>query len=236
MPTILLIHGTWTGGFLWQKLRAPLAARGHTVFTPTLTGLGERAHLLTRQTDLDTHIRDLTAVVEYERLDDIVVVAHSYGGMLATALADRLPGRIAAAVFINAGLPKDGETMLDFQTAERIAELMALVEAEGDGFRVPRRLLLKTGLNDPAEEAAFLARTCDHPLRALTTPLAVGDGLAKVSQKLHVTSEHASKRFSDDHEWATAQADWQTAKLGVSHFPMLTDPEATVELIDALLR
>lgn len=234
MADILLIHGTWTGGWMWRPLRDRLIARGHNVLTPTMTGLGEREHLLTRETGLDTHIDDLAAVIEWEMLEDVVAVAHSYGGMLISALADRLPGKLAAAAFLNAALPKDGETMLDYQTPERIREVMALVEAEGDGYRVPRRLLLKTGLEDPEAEAAFLRRTSDHPLKCLTTPLAVGDGLAGVGRKLHLVSEHTRARFAADHEWAEAQADWQTAELGLTHFPMLTDPDATADLIETL--
>lgn len=232
MADILLIHGTWTGGWMWKPLRDRLASRGHNVFSPTLTGLGERQHLLTRDTGLGTHIDDLAAVVEWEMIENVVAVAHSYGGMLISALADRLPGRLAAAVFFNAALPKDGEAMLDYQTPERVREVMALAEAEGDGYRVPRRLLLKTGLADPAAEAAFLARTSDHPLKSLTTPLSVGDGLANVGRKLHVVSEHTPGRFAADHDWAKTQAEWQTAELGLTHFPMLTDPDEMAELVE----
>jgi len=155
MADILLIHGTWTGGWMWKPLKDRLIARGHNVATPTLTGLGEREHLLTPAVGLDTHIRDLEAVVKWEMLDNIVAVAHSYGGMLISALADSLPGKFAGAAFLNAALPKDGEAMLDYQTPDRVREVMALVEEEGDGYRVPRRLLLKTGLTDPE---AFAAR------------------------------------------------------------------------------
>jgi pimeloyl-ACP methyl ester carboxylesterase len=234
MADILLIHGTWTGGWMWKPVRDRLTARGQNVFAPTLTGLGEREHLLTRDTGLDTHIRDLAAVIEWEMLHDIVAVAHSYGGMLLSALADRLPGRFAVAVLINAALPKHGEAMLDYQTRERVREVMALVEAEGDGYRVPKRLLLKTGLVDPAAEAAFLKRTSDHPLKSLTTPLTVGGGLAKVGRKLHLVSEHTPKRFAADHLWAKAQPDWRTAELGRNHFPMLTDVDATADLIEGV--
>jgi hypothetical protein len=155
--------------------------------------------------------------------------------MLISALADRLPGRLAAAAFVNAALPRDGETMLDYQTPERVREVMALVEAEGDGYRVPRRLLLKTGLADPGAEAAFLRRTSDHPLKCLTTPLAVGDGLDRVGRKLHLVSEHTRARFAADHDWASAQPDWRTAELGLTHFPMLTDPDATAALVMELV-
>jgi pimeloyl-ACP methyl ester carboxylesterase len=234
MADILLIHGSWTGGWSWKKLRDSLTSRGHNVFTPTLTGLGERQHLLTRDTGLDTHIDDLAAVIEWEQLSDIVAVAHSYGGMLLTALADRFPGRIAAATFINAALPRDGETMLDFQTPERVREVMDLVEAEGDGYRLPKRLLLKTGITDEAEQKAFLARTSDHPLKALNTPLSVGDGLARIPRKLHVVASHTSKRFSADHDWAASQPDWKTTKLGEAHFPFVTMPDETADLIESL--
>jgi len=124
--------------------------------------------------------------------------------------------------------------MLDYQTPERVREVMALAEAEGDGYRVPKRLLLKTGLTDPAAEASFLKRTSDHPLKSLTTPLAVGDGLAKVERKLHVVSTHAPKRFAADHLWAETQSDWRTAELGEAHFPMLTDPGAMADLVEGL--
>jgi pimeloyl-ACP methyl ester carboxylesterase len=236
MADILLIHGTWTGGWMWKPLKDRLIARGHNVIAPTLTGLGEREHLLTPAVGLDTHIRDLEAVIHWEMLNDIVAVAHSYGGMLISALADRLPGKVAAAAFINAALPKDGEAMLDYQTPERVREVMALVEEEGDGYRVPRRLLLKTGLTDPVAEAAFLARTSDHPLKCLTTQLAVGDGLANVDRKLHLVSEHTRQRFAADHDWAKSQIGWQTVELGITHFPMLTDPDRTAELVESLAR
>ena len=235
MADILLIHGTWTGGWMWKPLKDRLIARGHNVATPTLTGLGEREHLLTPAVGLDTHIRDLEAVVKWEMLDNIVAVAHSYGGMLISALADSLPGKFAGAAFLNAALPKDGEAMLDYQTPDRVREVMALVEEEGDGYRVPRRLLLKTGLTDPEAEAAFLARTSDHPLKCLTTPLAVGDGLAQVGKKLHLVSEHTRQRFAADHEWAKSRLDWQTAELGLTHFPMLTHPDETADLIERLV-
>lgn len=234
LADILLIHGTWTGGWLWKPVRDRLTARGHNVFTPTLTGLGEREHLLTRSTDMETHIRDLTAIIEFEMLDNVVAVGHSYAGMLLCALAERVPEKIAATIFVNAGLPKDGETMLDFQTPERVKELLALVEAKGDGYRVPKSMLLKTGLADKAQEEAVLRRTSDHPLLTLTTPVTVGGSLSRIKTKMHVVSEHASQRFRADHEWAKSQPDWQTAELGTSHFPMLTDPDEMAELIDKL--
>jgi pimeloyl-ACP methyl ester carboxylesterase len=232
MADILLIHGTWTGGWIWKGVRIGLAARGHNVVAPTLTGLGEREHLLTGETGLDTHIEDLLAVVRFEALQDVLLVAHSYGGMLVSALADRLPGLVSGVILMNAALPRDGESMLDMQTAERRDAVLKIAKEEGEGYLVPKRLLLNTGITDKTEQESFLSRASDHPLRSLTQPLAVGGGLAEVRRKLHLVAEHASERFRADHAWASSQAGWQTGSLGTSHYPMATVPADTVSLID----
>jgi pimeloyl-ACP methyl ester carboxylesterase len=232
MADILLIHGTWTGGWIWKGVRLGLAARSHNVLAPTLTGLGEREHLLSGETGLDTHVEDLLAVARFEALQDVLLVAHSYGGMLASALADRLPGLVSGVVLMNAALPRDGETMLDMQTAERRDAVLKIAEEEGEGYLVPKRLLLNTGIADKAAQDSFLARASDHPLRSLTQPLAVGDGLARLGRKLHLVADHASERFRKDHEWAAAQPGWQTGTLGSSHYPMATVADETATLID----
>jgi pimeloyl-ACP methyl ester carboxylesterase len=233
MADILLIHGTWTGGWIWTDVRRSLAARGHNVLAPTLTGLGEREHLLTGETGLDTHVEDLLAVVRWESLQDILLVGHSYGGMLVSALADRLPGTVAGVILMNAALPRDGETMLDMQTPDRRDQVLKIAAADGQGYLVPKRMLLNTGITDKAAADSFAQRSSDHPLRSLTQPLSVGDGLAPVGHKLHLIADHASERFRKDHEWAAAQADWQTGTLGSSHYPMATVPEATASLINS---
>ena len=235
MADILLIHGTWTGGWIWTSVRRSLAVRGHNVVAPTLTGLGEREHLLTGETGLDTHIEDLLAVVRWENLQDVLLVAHSYGGMLVSALADRLPGTVSGVILMNAALPRDGETMLDMQTADRRDQVLKIAAAQGQGYLVPKRMLLNTGITDKAAADSFTQRSSDHPLRSLTQPLSVGDGLARVGRKLHLIADHASERFRKDHDWAAAQPDWQTGTLGSSHYPMATVPEETASLIDAFI-
>lgn len=233
MADILLIHGTWTGGWIWKGVRQALAARGHNVLAPTLTGLGEREHLLTGETGLETHIEDLLAVARWEALQDMLIVAHSYGGMLASALADRLPGAVSGVILMNAALPRDGETMLDMQTPDRRDQVLKIAAAEGQGYLVPKRMLLNTGITNKAQAESFAQRSSDHPLRSLTQPLSVGDGLARVRRKKHLIADHASERFRKDHGWAATQPDWQTGTLGSSHYPMATVPEETAALIDS---
>ncbi|MEM1164180.1 MAG: alpha/beta fold hydrolase, partial [Pseudomonadota bacterium] len=111
MATFLLAHGAWNGGWAWRKLRPLMQAAGHDFWTPTYTGLGERAHLAHRGIDLDTHIADIMGVIEAEELQDIVLVGHSYGGMVATAVADRARDRVQRLIYVDAFAPRDGDSV-----------------------------------------------------------------------------------------------------------------------------
>src|SRR5215469_4020979 len=102
MAVFVVAHGAWSAGWAWKKMHAPLREAGHQLYTPTLTGLGERAHLAHPGIDLDTHAADLTAVLEFEDLAKVVLVGHSYGGMVATVTADRAAARIAQVVYLDA--------------------------------------------------------------------------------------------------------------------------------------
>ena len=112
--TFLLVHGAWHGGWCWKKLTPLLQVAGHQVFTPTLTGLGERSHLLSPAVDLTTHIQDITAVLEYEDLQDVVLVGHSYGGMVIAGVAEQAGARLAQLVYLDAFLPEDGKALKDY--------------------------------------------------------------------------------------------------------------------------
>ena len=105
MATFVLVHGASTGGWYWAPVRARLRAAGHEVFTPTLTGLGERAHLLRQDVGLDTHVADVLNVLAYGDLVGVVLAGHSYGGMVVTGVADRAPERVAHLVYVDAFVP-----------------------------------------------------------------------------------------------------------------------------------
>jgi len=113
MATYVLVHGAWSGSFCWRKVRPLLQQAGHAVFTPSLTGLGERAHLATPDVNLTTHIQDVYNAIWYEDLTDIILVGHSYGGMVVTGVADRMPERIQHLVYLDAFLPADGQSLYD---------------------------------------------------------------------------------------------------------------------------
>src|SRR4051812_32124812 len=117
MATFLICHGAWSGGWSWRKVRPLLRAAGHQGFTPTHTGLGERAHLAHPLVDLETHVRDVLAVIEAEDISDLVLVAHSYGGMVGTVVADRVPGRIRHLIYLDAFVPADGQCLGELVSA-----------------------------------------------------------------------------------------------------------------------
>ena len=118
MATFVVAHGAWSAGWAWKKMRPRLRERGHELWTPTYTGLGERAHLATPDITLDTHIQDVCGLLVMEDLRDVILVGHSYGGMVATGVADRETARIARLVYLDAFVPRDGQSVLDLQPPE----------------------------------------------------------------------------------------------------------------------
>ncbi len=135
MTTFVLIHGAWHGGWVWRKVDAPLRAAGHRVFTPTLTGLGERAHLASLDVDLDTHIQDIVGLLEAEELTDVLLVGHSYAGIVITGVADKAAERLRGLVYIDAFVP-DSDFSLQANNPSRFEMFAKLVDDEGDDIMI----------------------------------------------------------------------------------------------------
>src|SRR6185312_5608413 len=112
MAVFVVAHGAWSAGWGWKKMHPLLAARGHRLLTPTYTGLGERSHLASPEVDRDTHITDVLQVLKYEDLTDITLIGHSYGGMVATGVADRARERIKTLIYLDAFVPQDGDSVM----------------------------------------------------------------------------------------------------------------------------
>jgi pimeloyl-ACP methyl ester carboxylesterase len=173
MATYVLVHGAWHGGWCWRRVAHALAAAGDAVFTPTLTGLGERAHLLTPEVGLDTHVQDVAGVLEAEDLADVVLVGHSYAGLVVDAVADRAPGRVAHVVYLDAIVVPDGHSAFDGLAPTTRAHFEARAQAEGDGWRVPVSAASAQFLGLAGDEDVrwVLDRLTPHPIRSLREPL-----------------------------------------------------------------
>ena len=137
MATIVIVPGATHGGWRWKEARLALQAAGHEVYALTLTGLGERSHLATPEIGLDTHVQDVVHVLEYEDLHDVVLLGHSYGGVVVTAVADRAAARVARLLYLDALLPHDGECMFDVLPPETRASWEERARLLGEGWRYP---------------------------------------------------------------------------------------------------
>src|ERR1700761_8892404 len=133
--TLLVCHGAWSGGWSWKKMFPRVEAAGYRLVVPTYTGLGEREHLANPAIDLETHIQDVLSTIKFEDLNDIILLGHSYGGMVATGVADRARERISQLIYLDAFVPRDGQSLLDLNEAARPA--MEALTRSGDTWRVP---------------------------------------------------------------------------------------------------
>jgi len=233
MATFVIVHGAWSGAHAWRWVRPLLRAAGHEVVTPSLTGLGERAHLATRATDLDTHIADVTAVLHYEDLHDVVLVGHSYGGMVITGVADRAPERIGRLVYLDADVPRDGESELDLVPADERAGYEESARTRGDGWQVPTPLPdpLPPGL--PPEVVWAVARMVPQPLATMTQPLHLEHGAPDLPRTYVLCTEGKDgvppPPFLDR---LRSDPSWQLVELAADHTAHVSAPE---KLIAALL-
>ena len=170
--TFLVCHGAWSAGWAWKKMHPLMAAAGHRLVTPTYTGLGERAHLANPSIDLETHIQDILNVIKYEDLRDIVLVGHSYGGMVATGVADRARDRVTQLIYIDAFVPDDGQSLLDLNEVGAAAH--AGTPRTGDGWRVPPN---PTPPDTPPADLEWLTERRVHmPIKCFETKLKLQGG------------------------------------------------------------
>lgn len=173
MTTYVLVHGGWHGGWCWRRVGRALVATGDDVHTPTLTGLGERAHLLSPEVGLETHILDVLGLLEFEDLRGVVLVGHSYSGIVVTGVADRAPGRIAHLVYLDAVVPRDGEGLHDRAPAQVKAYFEEQARTKGDGWRVPTGAASAEflGLRKDEDISWVMPRLTAHPIRTFREPV-----------------------------------------------------------------
>ena len=180
MATFVLVHGAWGGGWVWKKVIPLLRAAGHEVHATTATGLGDRVHLAGPAVDLDTHIADVVNVLEFEELTEVTLVGWSYGGMIITGVAERVPERLARLVYLDALVPADGEDGYDAELSSeevRAADRAAAEAAGMPGFLVvdPYADWLRSLMPDPADRAWLFAKLVPQPLATYTQPIRLGE-------------------------------------------------------------
>jgi pimeloyl-ACP methyl ester carboxylesterase len=233
MATFLIAHGAWSAAWAWKKMRPLLQARGHAVYIPTYTGLGARAHLASRDIGLSTHIADVLGTLEFEDLRDVVLVGHSYGGMVATGVADRARARLRCVVYLDAFVPRDGQSLLDLLPAEMRERMREAARTAGEGWRVPPNPVPP----DTSEEdlAWLLPRRVMHPLRAFDEPIHLTrPDLTLPRVYIYCTRIAPGDVFGPFAERARREPGWQYLELEASHSPNVTAPGALATLLDKL--
>ncbi len=207
-----------------------MRARGHRLVTPTYTGIGERAHLAHPGIDLDAHIEDVLAVLHYEDLHDVILLGHSYGGMVATGVAERAPERLAQLVYLDAFVPRDGEALLDLVSPEARAAMRKGVAEQGEGWRIPPNPVPDD--TSEADRAWILPRRVTQPLATFAQPLRVsgaGDYLPR--SYIYCTRAAPGDVFRQFTERARSEPGWRCHDLDASHSPNITAPEALADLL-----
>jgi pimeloyl-ACP methyl ester carboxylesterase len=230
--TLLVCHGAWSAGWAWKKMHPLMHAAGHRLMTPSYTGLGERAHLANPSIDLETHIQDILNVIKYEDLRDIVLVGHSYGGMVATGVADRVRDRVTQLIYIDAFVPDDGQSLLDLNEPAR-ARMQELAKT-GDGWRVPPN---PTPSDTPPADVAWLTeRRVDMPIKCFLMPLKLHGGeLTLPRSYIYATRITPADTFGPFARRAKSEPGWRDYEIDASHSPNVTAPEALMALLQKIV-
>jgi pimeloyl-ACP methyl ester carboxylesterase len=228
--TFVLVHGAWHGGWCYTRVAERLSARGGRVFAPTLTGLGERSHLYDPQINLTTHVLDVANLIRWHELRDIVLVGHSYGGMVITAVADQLAERIGALVYLDAFLPEDNQCLHDLAPPEMVrAQLESATVA--NRYAVPPIPAAVFNVN-PADRE-WVDRLCTpQPLATLTERVRLTGRFKTVPHKTYVLAgDFPGSPFGMFCDALATQTGWQTCGLPCGHDVMIDMPDETANII-----
>ncbi|MCF7762030.1 MAG: alpha/beta hydrolase [Cephaloticoccus sp.] len=220
--TIVIVHGAWGGAWQFAKIDPLLRNDGFDVRRVTLTGLGERSHLANRDIGLETHIEDVSNIIRFEDLHDIILIGHSYGGMVITGVADRMPGRIAQLIYLEAMVPRDGESAMSLMSANG----PAMQERSVDGFIAP--WWVRPGKPHPID--------VPHPVKTLTDPIVLKNPSLQSIPSTFILTVEPGKDPQEDEFYAASiraqQSGWKVITMAGDHNPHWRQPQATVEVLE----
>ncbi|MFE7741734.1 alpha/beta fold hydrolase [Nocardia sp. NPDC057455] len=189
MSVFLLVHGACHSGRCWQRVVPLLESAGHQVYAPSLTGYGDKAHLLGPEVGLHTHVADVIELIKDKDLTDVVLVGHSYAGLVISSAANQIPDRIAHLVYLDAMVPEDGETAIEVQPMSQ--RLIDLAASSGSGWRIPPLPELPSpfglfGVTDPTDIAWLRTMLSDQPVRCLQQPVRLDNPVVNTIPRTHI--------------------------------------------------
>jgi pimeloyl-ACP methyl ester carboxylesterase len=230
MSTFVLVHGAWHGSWCWKRVRQALQRLGHEVFTPTLTGVGERAHLLDPKVNLETHIHDVLNLIRWEELDGVVLCGHSYAGCVVSSVVDRIPQRISHLVYLDAFVPETGKSLHDCLPGEQRAMQVDLARQVGEGWKVPP--IPAEVFNVNSADRAWVDSQCTaQPIATFQQPvLRTGKPFPAARTTYVLAKGWDGSPFPQFHERAQ-KFGWGSITLDGGHDLMLDKPVEVVQIL-----
>jgi pimeloyl-ACP methyl ester carboxylesterase len=233
MASVVLAHGAWSAAWGWKKMRPLFRAAGIEFFSPTYTGLGERSHLARPDIDLSTHIDDVLAVLEFEDLRDVTLIGHSYGGMVATGVADRAADRLARVIYLDAFAPRDGQSLFDLVGPKTEAAMRGGADKAGDGWRIPP-------INPPAdtspEDLAWTGpRRRPQPIKTFEQKLRLTRPSTLPRHYIYARKNAPGDVFRQFADRARSEAGWTCHEIDASHNPHITCPDVLMALLTQIM-
>jgi pimeloyl-ACP methyl ester carboxylesterase len=227
--TFVLVHGAWHGGWCWRRVSDLLQRQGHKVFTPTLTGLGERSHLMSKDIRLATHVTDVVNHIKWEGLEGVVLCGHSYGGMVVSGVAEQMADKINSIVFLDAFVPQNGEALADLTGAATL-DLLRAATQRGD-IGIPARTAASFNVNE--KDRAWVDAMCvPQPINTFLDKMTLTGARERIAKKSYIRAlNNANPGFDKAMARAKAEPSWRTYEVPCGHDVMVDMPERLTEIL-----
>ncbi len=227
--TFVLVHGAWHGGWCWRRVSDLLEKQGHKVFAPTLTGLGERSHLLTKDVNVSTHVTDIVNVLRWEDLKDVVLVGHSYGGLVINGVAEQAGDRISSIIFLDAFLPENGDSFLEKSSPGFKSAIEAALGRNETSFKAPPASAFGV---EEKDRAWVDSKTTPQPIGTYSEKAIYTGGRDKIAKKAYIRAEgYKSPTFDANVAKVKSKPDWKLAEIQIGHDVMVIAPDQLVTLL-----
>lgn len=232
MATFVAVHGAFCGGWIWKPVAGLLEAQGHTFFRPTLTGCAEREHVGGTHVTLTTHVQDVVSLLKLEELEDVVLIGHSYAGLVITGVAQEASQRLAGLVHLDAFLPEDGERGQDYLGPAVFEHMVALAAESGNGWRVPLFFSIDHFCPENHALRPWLASQLRGvPLQPFSQPLKLPRDVSGIPMLYVYCKADALGMFETARDRAGKRVNTEVAELDTQHAAMLTQPQVVADLL-----
>ena len=230
-PHFLLIHGAWHGGWVWNEISEILNYQGYSVSTPTLTGLGEKKHLLSSKITIDTFIEDVVNHIIFENLNNIILVGHSFAGSVISGVADKLKDRIQKLIYFDAVILKDGQKPFDIAPKEIVKQRIELAKRFGNGISIPAPSADAFGVFDIKKSLLLEEKLTPHPLSAFQSKLILKNEIGNGIPLSYIFCKKPVYKSLESSREVVRKMKWPIFELNAGHDAMLTHPEETLNLL-----